>query len=927
MNSDNNTPLSGERWEQVNQIVADALEQESPAARAALLAERCGHDRELLREVESLLEQTTHSFENFAESSTESLRREMSILAAGRRVGAYAIIRELGRGGMGAVYLAQRADGAFEKQVAIKVLKRGTDTDEVLQRFQSEREILARLNHPNIARLLDAGTTNDGLPYFVMDYVDGKPITRYADEYRLPLVERLHLFRVVCSAVSYAHQNLIIHRDLKPSNVLVTTEGEVKLLDFGIAKLVQQVESEQPDVTVTMLRVMTPEYASPEQVKGEPVTTLSDVYSLGVFLYELLTGERPYKFKSRAPDVITKAICEQEPERPSTAVARSDGNSKLETRSSRILKGDLDNIVLKALRKEPERRYRSVDQFSGDIRRHLEGLPVQARQDTAVYRASKFVRRHKVGVLAAGLVALALVGGTITTAWQAHQTRLEKTLAEQRFAEVRKLAHSVLFDYHDAIAALPGSTAVRQRLVRDALEYLDGLSKQASNDTGLLREVAAAYEKVAMVQGGATVSSRGTALSTSNLGDTKGARENLDKALAIREKLSALEPNNKETQRDLAYCYERIGVLYVTNGPPEKAVESLRKAAPRLEALLAADPANEDLQYNLVDNYEGMAKALGNPILPNLGDTQGALDYLAKAQPIIEKLVADHPENLAYQLYLAAHHNAYGWVLGSASGKLAEALAHAQKALAMFHKLCDVDPGNTLYRSQLVQQLSATGRIMLNLGDQRAAAEVFQQGLSICESLLQADPRDAYNRKSVALAHRNVAEALGGLNDYTGALDHFQKAQQIFAQLVAEDPANSDSKSKWAYVCLAMSQVQAKTGDLSAAVESDLQGIKIDEALLAASPVNALARNTLAQLYYKLGGYDAQLAIKMDGEKQTEEWRAAKAAYERSLGIYQEMKSKGTLNAADASKPDEIANDIAKCDLALKSIAPEKPTS
>jgi serine/threonine protein kinase/tetratricopeptide (TPR) repeat protein len=918
--------LSGERWEQVNQIVADALEQKSSAARAALVAERCGNDRELLGEVESLLAQTTDSLESFAESATESLRREMSILAPGRRVGAYAIIRELGRGGMGAVYLAQRADGAFEKQVAIKVLKRGTDTDEVLRRFQSEREILARLNHPNIARLLDAGTTDDGLPYFLMDYVDGKPITTYANEHRLSLTERLNLFRVVCSAVSYAHQNLIIHRDLKPSNVLVTNEGEVKLLDFGIAKLVQQVESEHPSVTVTMLRVMTPEYASPEQVKGEPVTTVSDVYSLGVFLYELLTGERPYKFTRRTPDVITKAICEQEPERPSTAVARGDGSSELQLRtdsraglpSSKLLRGDLDNIVLKALRKEPERRYRSVDQFSGDIGRHLEGLPVQARKDTTAYRASKFIQRHKVGVAAAGLVALALVGGSITTAWQAHQTRLEKTLAEQRFEEVRKLAHSVLFDYHDAIAALPGSTAVRQRLVKDALEYLDHLSKQVSGDVALLRELAAAYEKVAMVQGGATVSSRGTALSASNLGDTKGARENLAKALAIRERLSALQPKNKDALRDLAYCYERIGVLYVTNGPPEKAVENLRKAAPRLEALLAADPANEDLQYNLVDNYEGMAKALGNPILPNLGDTQGALDYLAKAQPIIEKLVADHPENLAYQLYLAAHHNAYGWVLGSASGKLAEALEHAQKALAMFRKVAEADPGNTLYRNQLVQQLSATGRIMLNMGDKGSAAEVFKQGLSICESLLLADPRDAYNRKSVALAHRNVAEALGGLGDYAGALDHFQKAQQMFGELVKEDPANADSQSKWAYVCLALSQVQAQTGDLSSAVKSALQGIKIDEALLAASPVNALARSTLAQLYDKLGGYDAQLAAKMDDGKQTEEWRAAKAAFEKSLGLYQDMKSKGTLSAADAGKPDEIGREIAKCDAVLQ---------
>ncbi len=640
---------------------------------------------------------------------------------------------------------------------------------------------------------------------------------------------------------------------------------------------------------------------------------MSDVYSFGLLLYEVLTGKNAHHFSTLhpSPTELLRVVGDQAPQRPSAAAI--DGST------GRQLRGDLDNIILKALRKESARRYDSAGALAEDIQRHLDHLPVRATRDTVSYRTIKFVQRHKLGVAAAAFLVLGLIGGSIAIALEAHQTHLAKEKAELRFEQVRKLARSVLFDYHDAIAALPGSTSVRQMLVKDALEYLDNLSKEASDDPTLLREVAAAYEKVAMVQGGATVSSRGTALSTSNLGDTKGAIENLNKALAIRERLSTLDPNNRDIQRELAYCYERTGVLYVTNGPPEKAVESLRRAAPRLEALLAADPTDEDLQYNLVDNYEGMAKALGNPILPNLGDTQGALDYLAKAQPIIEKLVADHPANRAYQLYLAAHHNAYGWVLGSAKGKLAEALEHARKALAMFQTLSETEPGNTLYRSQLVQQLSATGRITLNTGDSRGAAELFNQGLSICESLLLADPRDAYNRKSVALAHRNVAEALGGLDDYTGALGHFQKARQMFSELVAEDPANADSQSKWAYVCLAMSQIQAKTGDLNNAVASALQGIKIDETLLAASPVNALARNTLAQLYDKLGGYDAQLAAKMNGEKQTEEWRAAKTAYERSLGIYREMKSKGTLSAADASKPDELEDDIAKCDLALNS--------
>ena len=296
-----------ERWRRAKEIVADAVEEPSIAARAALVAARCGDDDELLREVQSLLEQTTGMLERAAQNATESVRVRLTNFSEGYRLGAWAIVREIGRGGMGAVYLAERADGEFEKEVAIKVLKRGTDTEEVLRRFRAEREIVARLDHPNIARLLDAGTTDDDLPYFVMDYVKGKPLTEYANEHQLSIAERLKLFRVVCGAVSYAHQNLVIHRDLKPGNILVTERGEVRLLDFGIAKLVQPTGAEQRDVTLADLRLLTPEYASPEQVKGEPVTTVSDVYSLGVLLYELLTGERPYKLTSRTTDEITKS--------------------------------------------------------------------------------------------------------------------------------------------------------------------------------------------------------------------------------------------------------------------------------------------------------------------------------------------------------------------------------------------------------------------------------------------------------------------------------------------------------------------------------------------------------------------------------------------------------------------------------------------
>ncbi len=916
MKPPNRAELTAERWQRVKVIVAEALEEKSLPARIVLVKERCGDDVDLLREVESLLEQTTESLEDFAESATESFRREMSILSPGNRVGAYAVVGELGRGGMGAVFLAERADGAFKKQVAIKILKRGTDTDEVLRRFRAEREILARLDHPNIARLIDAGTTDDGLPYLVMDYVDGKPITKYADEHELSVTERLKLFRVVCSAVSYAHQNLVIHRDIKPSNVFVTKMGEIKLLDFGIAKLLQEAGVEQADVTLTVHRVMTPEYASPEQVKGEPVTTVSDVYSLGVFLYELLTGQRPYKLKQRTPDEITKAICDQEPERPSTAIAKGVGNAKVQIPNSKLLRGDLDNIVLKALRKEPQRRYASVDLLSEDIRRHLEGLPVRARKDTPAYRASKFVRRHKLSVAATVLVALALVAGTITTAWQAHKANIERARAEKRFSQVRKLAHSMLFDYHDQIAALPGSTKVREQLVRNSLEYLDSLSKEAGTDLGLLRELAAAYEKVAMVQGGVSVSRRGTALTASNLGDTQGAIESLRKALTIREKVSSLDKNNKDTQQELAFCYERIGVLYVYRGPPGKAIENLRKATPILEGLLASDPANEDLQYALVDNYQGISKSLGNPSVPNLGDTKGALEYIRKAQPIAEKLVLDHPANPAYQLYLAGIHNAFSWVL-SVSGELPDALDHARKAVTISRELVKREPGNTLYRTQLANELALSGRTMLKTGDNVGALESFKEGTSIYETVSTADRGDNYALKGVAIGYRNMGVALNAIGEHERALSQFRKARKIFAQTVAKDPTNADSRGKLASVYLDMSRAQLPEGDLNGAVESTLQGIKIDEGLVAAAPRNAIARNALASLYSQLGAAHAALGQKASPSESGKHWRAARDAYRKSLNAYLDMKAKGTLSVADGAKPTEMLQKIADCETAL----------
>lgn len=427
------TPQEKKHALEIFETIADLGETE----RVDYLDEVCAGDPELRREVEELVAADQKTQGEFL--GPGDLRGAVAGLTdlslVGRRVGAYQVLRELGRGGMGSVYLAERSDEEFERQVAVKVVQGAFGArDDIVRRFRSERQILARLDHPHVARLLDGGTTEDGVPYFVMDYIEGVPIDVYCDQRRLGVADRLRLFLDVASAVSYAHQNLIVHRDVKPSNVLVTADGTVKLLDFGIAKVLKGGDGGVPSVATATAAVMTPAYASPEQILGEPITTATDVYSLGVLLYELLTGDLPHRFERRSLAEVVRVISEEVPAPPSVAARRIE-EAAHKRRSSpqklcRRLRGDLDTIVLRALDKEPGRRYPSVDQLASDLRRHLGGQPVTARRDTLGYRAGKFVRRHRGGVAAAALVVLALLGGIATTAWQARVAAGQARIAE-----------------------------------------------------------------------------------------------------------------------------------------------------------------------------------------------------------------------------------------------------------------------------------------------------------------------------------------------------------------------------------------------------------------------------------------------------------------------------------------------------------------
>jgi serine/threonine protein kinase/tetratricopeptide (TPR) repeat protein len=567
-----------ESFERAAELFRLAVER-PPAGRAAFLNAACGGDAVLRREVESLLE---FDDEGFIETPAFVLAAGAFGVGVGGRVGPYRLVREVGRGGMGTVYEARRDDAEFEKRVAVKVVRAGLDTEDILRRFRHERQILATLDHPNIARLIDGGTTADGRPFLVMDYVEGVPLTRYCDEHQLPTAERLCLFLAACSAVQYAHQNLVIHRDLKPGNVLVTAEGVPKLLDFGIAKLLDPEAPGHEGHTVTQLGVMTPEYASPEQARGLPVTTATDVYSLGVLLYELLTGRRPYRITSRRPEEVARVICEQEPARPSTAVTltevvpRGDDNGGPESitpeavgrarrqsveKLRRGLSGDLDNIVLMALRKEPHRRYASVAQLADDIERHMNGLPVAARKDTLRYRVTKFVGRHRAGVAAAALGMLMLVGGAIAFARQARVVAAERDRARIEAAKAERINSFMQ-------GVLSSADPSRQGREVKVAEVLDEAADRMESDLGGQPEVLAEARRAV----GNTYRS---------LGLYDKAEPHLRAALeATRQFYGDAHPATAKCMSDVAYLLRMKGNVAEAEPLYRRAIELQHRQAP-----------------------------------------------------------------------------------------------------------------------------------------------------------------------------------------------------------------------------------------------------------------------------------------------------------------------------------------------------------
>ena len=781
--------MTPERWQQVKRVFQQSLEI-PPEERSFFLDCECSADPSLRQEVESLLFSNEEARSGFLEPSPIC-----ATLREGTKLGDYEVQSLLGSGGMGVVYRAIRADGQYKQQVAVKIVRSDLGPEFTSARFRNERQILASLDHPNIAKILDGGTTPDGLPYFVMELIDGLPITDYCDQHKLTIDARLRLFRTVCSAVHHAHQHLVIHRDLKPGNILITSEGVPKLLDFGIAKILDpNLLPENATLTAGGPWLMTPEYASPEQLRSEPITTATDVYSLGLVLYELLTGRRAYGITSRMPHEIARAVLETEPEKPSTAIQRketaSDGQPERAPQTPEIvsslrgdspeklrrrLSGDLDNIVLKALRKEPRERYNSADQFSEDIRRHLEALPVLARKSTVTYRSRKYVLRHKVGAAAAALVFLSLLTGIALTLREARIARAERARAERRFNDVRKLANSLMFEIHDSIRQLPGATPSRKLIIERAQEYLDSLAQESKSDPELLRELAAAYVRLASVQGNPQ---------DANIGDTRKALQNNLKAVELLEAAVALDPSNRDMRRELAQWNIDLATQEMQAGDKTGRKQASDRAVQILEALAASHPEDLNTEAELAQAYA----SLGFYFNDENDLTQGLL-YQKKALAIFEQLAKVRPQDPQYQTGLSFAHKRVASIL-SMQSHLQDALEHERAALAIDEAQLALHPDNARARYNITFAYNDTGFVLGKLGDLDGAVSYYRKGAEIRAALAAADPADTRARQGLSYSYYMLGINLQLKADFPAALESYKKALAIRETLSQADPAN-----------------------------------------------------------------------------------------------------------------------------------------
>lgn len=611
-----------ERFLRVEAVFHEALELDGDA-REKLIESRCLGDSTLIAEVHLLLD-ACDTEAHLAESVRLNLENGLEERPDRKRAGPYELDRLIGRGGMAAVYLAHRVDGQFEQQVAIKLIDLPLATEVFRERFRLERQILAELQHPYIARLLDGGVTPEGDLFLAMEYVHGIPIHRFCEKNGLSIPQRITLFLKVCGAVQFAHQHFVVHRDLKPDNILVAEDGTPRLLDFGTAKLLSpSFAKPASELTREGYRSFTPQYASPEQVLGSPITTASDTYSLGVLLYVLLTGTLPYELKEFTTAEMLHVVCEEPPRRPAHAA-----------NSHKRLDSDLEAILMKALRREVRERYLTADQLARDLRAYLSGQPVAARQGTIRYRAGKFVRRHWFGHLAAAMLALTFAAGVAGIVWQARVANQERRKAEARSADLRQLSNSLLSELDEAIKQLPGSTGAQKLLVTRVLEHLDRMAQDVQGDRQTQLDLVDAYTRLGNIQGNAY---------DQNLGDTAGAFISLRKARDRALSLATSSSRDPEAIRALALVDQSRSEILWQSGRTPEAVSAMQAAVKSFDALVADPHASAALITEAAGSYSTLGDELGQPGTQSLGDLAGALTAYRKDVSLAERALSIDP--------------------------------------------------------------------------------------------------------------------------------------------------------------------------------------------------------------------------------------------------------------------------------------------
>ena len=795
-------------WQRVKAVLHGALGL-PPEQRGEFLDVTCAGEGELRREVEELL-----SFEN-AEDITAGLSvtgwqaaseaEAPAPLADPERVGAYLILRRLGEGGMGVVYLAARDDGAYQHQVAVKVLKAGSQAVALARQFRRERQVLAGLDHPNIARLIDGGTTQAGQPYYAMEYVAGAPVTEFARAHGLDLRHRLSLFRGICDAVSSAHRQLVVHGDIKPANILVTAAGAPKLLDFGLARILQAASPASTETPTLLL--LTPGYASPEQVRGQRLTTATDIYSLGVVLYELLTGEGPYHGEGQSPMELCRAICDVEPKRPSTVLRRRGVKSNMPL-TPRQLRGELDHVVLKALRKAPGERYASVDELREDIERYLGGFPVRAARGSALYRLRKFVVRHRWGV-ATGVLAAALGSVAVWTIWRAER------VAQVRFNQVRQLAHAVVFDLHDSIAELPGSTAARKLLVERALEYLKNLEATSARNRDLQLELAQAYTKIGLVQAG-----KGEA----SLGDFTGAVASYEHARAILHAVLDRSPGDEAAAEALLEADAQEAGIREQRGESSEWRQLRAETGAWLNTLSGRHPDDRALRLR--------ALSTAAYTLDEERDWPRARVAYERVLVLARELYSAEPANDWAARMLTRTHSALAEVLNSLQDVPA-ALEHHREALRINLARLARAPGTTQLKLEISWNYTQTGYLERERHNDVAAAADFDRALELLRSIVSVDPNNQLARVEVAKVEMVSAPTLYACGKPQRAVAALRDAIGIFSAALVRDTSNDDAR-------MHLAEAWSNLGDLYGRIQPGNCALRTDAYRHASAAIAAV---------------------------------------------------------------------------------------